>query len=365
MNLTITEDAEVNIIFNEKLNDIIRGRGNGDLRIVFTREGQFDVFGEYLVESGDYLFTAWGIVAKPFTVRRGGRIVWTGDPINANLDITAEYAGLKSQLNTFLSEYLTTASEQTIREARTRHDVDLTMKLGGTLYSPIVTFDLGFPELQGELRSYADSKLRILRQNESDLNDQVAGLIIFGSFLPSNNPLAGNLVSTSSLAQSGYNTLSEFVSNQLSYLLSGFLQEAFTENGFVSGIDFEIGFSKSAELIDGQVALDGLVPDEIEVHFKPRFQNDRWGFDYGTNFVRESPYGISNYVIHDFVIEYYLTVDRRLKLRAYGKWDKDEVDFENEQKYGVGINYRKEFGDILDFKKAFKEDVKKSINSGN
>jgi hypothetical protein len=141
------------------------------------------------------------------------------------------------------------------------------------------------------------------------------------------------------------------VSNQLSYLLSSILQEALTDNGFVSGIDFEIGISRNAGLLNN-VANNNYFPDEIEVHFKPRFQNDKWGIDYGTSFVnaKNSSFGITNYVIHDVALEYFLTEDKRLKLRAYGKWDKDEVQFQNEQKYGMGLNYRKEFGSLVDFK---------------
>jgi len=67
----------------------------------------------------------------------------------------------------------------------------------------------------------------------------------------------------------------------------------------------------------------------------------------------------TNYLIHDFILEYYLTDDKRLKLRAYGKWDKDEVEFQNEQKYGLGINYRKEFGTLTDFQKSLTKDIKK------
>ena len=359
MNLTITDDAQVNMIFNERLNDVIKGRGNGDLRIIVSRQGDFNIFGTYEVESGDYLFTAWGIVAKPFTVKQGGLITWTGDPINANLNIETEYTGLRVPVNVFLDEYLTNASTAVQTEARKRTQVDLTMKLTGTLYSPIVNFDLNFPELQGELRTFADNKVRTLRENEADLNEQVAGLIMFRSFLPSNS-FGDNLLTSESLTQTGYNTLSEFVSNQLSYLLSGFLQEALSENGFVSGIDFEIGFSRNSDVTeDGGFETTQLIPDEIEVHFKPRFQNDRWGFDYGTSFVNSRIVDNTNYIIHDFVLEYYLTNDRRLKLRAYGKWDRDEVltTGSNVQKYGLGINYRKEFGNLTDFKKALSQDI--------
>lgn len=364
MNLSITSDALVNIIFNERLNDVIKGRGYGDLRVIVSREGDFNIFGNYEVITGEYLFTAWGIVAKPFEVKRGGVITWTGDPVNANLNIETEYSGLRAPTNVFLAEYLETASPEVNQEARQRTPVDLTMKLTGTLYNPVVNFDISFPELQGELRTYADSKVRTLRENVADLNEQVAGLIMFRSFLPSNS-FGDNLLTTGSLAQTSYNTLSEFISNQLSYLLSGFLQEALAENGFVSGIDFEIGFSRNAIVDDGSVDVDRLIPDEIEVHFKPRFQNDKWGFDYGTSFVNSTTQGITNYVIHDFVLEYYLTNDRRLKLRAYGKWDKDEVEFENEQKYGLGINYRKEFGSLTDFKKSLSQEIGTLNDEGN
>lgn len=359
MNLTMTEDAQVNIIFDEKLNDIIRGVGNGDLRITIARDGKFNIFGEYEVERGEYLFTAWGVVAKPFQVRRGGLITWTGDPINANLNLEADYADLRAPVNILLAEYLVSTNTNLEQQARKRTRIDLTLKIGGTLYTPDVNFDIAFPELQGELRTYADSKMITLRENEADLNEQVAGLIMFRSFLPSSS-LGSVFTTGNSFVETTYNTLSEFVSNQLSYLLSGFLQEALTENGFISGIDFEIGFSKNANLLGGAPQSDNYLPDEIEVHFKPRFQNDKWGFDYGTSFVNanaQSTRVITNYVIHDFVLEYYLTPDRRLKLRAYGRWDRDEVVFENEQRYGLGINYRKEFGSLTDFKRGLSEDL--------
>ncbi len=358
MNLSITEAAQVNIIFDEKTNDVIRGNGIGDMRVVVTREGDFNVFGDYEVFDGEYLFTAWGIVAKPFKVRKGGNITWTGDPVNANINIEADYEDLRVPTNIFLQEYLVTGNQQLVLESRKRTRVDLTLDLTGTLYKPIVNFDIGFPELQGELRSFADAKLRSLKENSVDLNEQVAGLIIFRSFLPSNR--FGNVITTgNAVVETGYNTLSEFVSNQLSYLLSSILQEALTDNGFVSGIDFEIGISRNAGLLQN-ATNNNYFPDEIEVHFKPRFQNDKWGLDYGTSFVnaRNSSFGITNYVIHDVALEYFLTDDRRLKLRAYGKWDKDEVQFQNEQKYGLGLNYRKEFGSLLDFK----NDMEKQMN---
>ncbi len=365
MNLSITPEAEINVIFNENINDIMTGHGDGNMRVVISREGDFNIFGEYVLDRGEYLFTYFGgVISKPFTVEKGGQITWTGDPINANINLKANYEKLKAPTNVFLAEYLNRPQDQS--EARQRTDVDLMMNLTGTLYKPTVDFDIAFPELQGNLKNLADSKMRILKTNEADLNEQVAGLIMFGSFLPSSS--FGNAVgSASGLASTGYNTLSEMISNQLSHILSGFLQEALSENGFVSGIDFDLTFGKTSQFgqeIPGQpgqpTTNTSIIPDEIEVHLKPRFQNDRWELDYGTSYINNEVNAstVPNYVVHDFNIGFYLTEDRRLKLKAYGKWDKNSLG-DDGSKYGVGLNYRKEFGSLTDFKEALSEDIAK------
>jgi len=367
MNLTITQEAKVNIIFDESTNDIMKGVGEGNMRVVISRLGDFNIFGNYVIDQGQYLFTYLnGVISKPFTVKKGSEITWTGDPINANINLEANYENLKAPTNIFLAEYLGGRNNGPAPDeaaAKQRTDIDLKMYLTGTLYKPDVDFDIEFPELQGNLKTLAESKMRLLRTNDADMNEQVAGLIMFGSFLPSSS-LGSTVGSASGLARTGYNTLSEMVSNQLSHILSGFLQEALSENGFVSGIDFELGFSKNSqfgeEFSDGQ-ANNSFIPDEIEVHLKPRFKDDRWEVDYGTSYVNGQNNFINvipNYVVHDFNIGFYLTDDRRLKLKAYGKWDKD-VQGDDGAKYGIGLNFRKEFGSLTDFQKALTDDMAK------
>ncbi len=363
LDLTITNDAKINIIFDENTNDVIKGVGRGNMRVVMARKGDFNIFGEYVIESGEYLFTYFGgIISKPFTIKEGGVITWTGDPINANINLEANYEKLRAPLNVFLAEYLIESSSSS-NDAKQRTDIGLKMFLTGTLYKPEVNFDIQFPELQGEVKTLAESKMRILRENEADLNEQVAGLIMFGSFLPSTT-LGSTVGSTAGLARTGYNTLSEMVSNQLSYLLSGFLQEALTDNGFVSGIDFDLGISKSTAFGDdiNPDATSSIIPDEIEVHLKPRFQNDRWEIDYGTSYVNRVDSEIE-YLIHDFVISFFLTDDRRLKMKAYGKWDRDFSD-QPEKKYGLGLNYRKEFGSLIELKQSLTKDIGRLKPSG-
>ena len=58
------------------------------------------------------------------------------------------------------------------------------MNLSGSLLQPDISFNIEFPDLSGELKGYANTKVNILRANENAMFQQVAGLLITRSFLP-------------------------------------------------------------------------------------------------------------------------------------------------------------------------------------
>ena len=74
-----------------------------------------------------------------------------------------------------------------------------------------------------------------------------------------------------------------------------------------------------------------------------------------------------NNFIGDFVLEYFLTDDRKLKLRMNGRYDVDEIGGQRRQKYGLGVGYRTEFGTLSNFKqtmaKQFREGIGESAES--
>jgi len=357
MDLTLTPDAEVSLIFNEAKGDIIRGRGRGNLKIDITRQGAFDIFGEYEIEQGEYLFTVPGLpVAKPFVVERGGIVRWTGDPVNTSLNITANYR-TRTSIKPFIEEYLTLSSPETQRLAEQRSEVDLRLILGGTLFKPEIKFDLTFPNLTSDISSFADSKLRLLRTNELELNSQVLGLIVFNSFLPSSR--VSDVFGASGLQSAGINTLSEFISSQLSLILTNLINSTLEDNGLISGVDFEVGV-RNNNLALGSAATSNLFPDEIEVRLKNkfRFMDERLSLNLGGNYVFQNQGQAVNQVLPDFAIELELTNDRKLKVRLYGKGDIDPTTLTSlRQKYGLGVAYRTEFGSMLDFEKKMKSKI--------
>ena len=73
MNLEITPDAEIQIIFDAKVGDVMKGHGSSEnLNINLNKKGDFKIFGDYIIEDGEYTFTLGPIINKPFSVENGG-----------------------------------------------------------------------------------------------------------------------------------------------------------------------------------------------------------------------------------------------------------------------------------------------------
>jgi len=349
LNLTVTDDAQVDLIFNEYTRDILRGVSQGDIQINLNRAGDMTLYGEVEVVSGNYLFTSTG-VNKPFNIRPGGTIVWNGDPYEAELNIVADYAGLRTSVSTLIEEYLLNASLTAQQEARQLTKVQLELILTGPLSEPEINFDIKFPDVTGELSGYLDNKMKTLQADPNALNQQAFGLILLGQFIPSND-VAG--VNSSNLAGVGIaNTLSEFISSQLSYYISEFLRGAIEDVGFISGIDFDVGYNQSYDFITQNAAVT-----EWEVHMRNRLFNDRFVVDVGGSYVTDNPWRSETYFAGDYALEYALTEDRRLKVRLY--YRNDETIEGRKNKTGIGLSYRREFDNFGDWLKGLESDAKK------
>ncbi len=367
MNIEMTEDALAQLVFDEKAGDIMQGRGNGNIKFSVDRLGEIEMYGNYEIAQGEYLFTLLNVVNKPFVVTEGGTIRWDGDPYNAIIDIEAEYTGLNTSLTNFISEYLNGVNPGDLEtEARKSQSVLLKMFLNGQLQQPDINFDISFPGLQGQLQNVADSKLRIIRQDQGELNRQVFGLLVIGSFLPSGN--SSGLTGRGDLI--GRNTISELLSNQLSIHLTRLLSEVFTDVGFISGVDFNINYNVYDNELS-TVGQGGLPRTGRALQLRQSLDlfNDRLtvevggNVDWGNNLVGTTN---SAFLAGDVVIEYAVTQDRRFKVRAYSLTDAAILGGRR-NKLGVGLSWRREFDNknIGDFFSKMKKDAKESQKKSN
>lgn len=347
MNVSVNEGAVVEIIFDEQSGEILRGSGNGNIQFGVTRAGEMTMNGLFEIEKGDYLFTNF-IVRKPFIIKRGGTIRWDGDPFDALINVEAEYEKLRASVAVFIQEYLLRAGDNARSDAQIKTEVDLTLILTGFLSSPNIDFTIDFPNLTGEIKGYVDSKMRILRSDQNAMLEQVMGLLLTRSFLPSNTILnSAGSVATSSLN----NTVSELISTQLSSYLSGFLSDAVEGIGFINSIDLDVGVdinpfgaAQDVTTIDDILTESG---NNVDFRFSNRLFGDRIIVDVAGNYTTNSPLTTDGqYYTGDYALEYMLTDDGKWKIRFYHR---DDFTIEGRRKkYGLGLAYRREFDNFAE-----------------
>lgn len=335
LDITVQRGAEMQIIFNEQSGDVIKGAGRGAVQISVPRGGDFKMFGEIVIDEGEYLFTLYNLFNKGFRVKEGGTLTWNGDPFGAIINLEAEYRDLSASVYSFIQEYLVAASDELKAAANTNTSIDLRMKLRGDLLKPTIDFDLFFPNLRGDLQSYVESKIRVLKQDQNELNKQVSGLILFGQFLPADFAL-GTQARAFAL-----NSVSELVSNQVSLMVTELLKDLVGE-GVLSDINFNV-----------RQALTSSGSNEFQFSLKPYFLKDRLSVQVGGNIQNNVPgTEVNTFVGTDVVIEYAITPDRNLKLRIFQKLQPDVGG--RRFQVGTGLSFRKEYDSFADFIRSFK-----------
>jgi hypothetical protein len=342
LDLDVTPDADIRIIFDQKAGDIIKGRGYGNIRMEIDPKGTFNMYGTYNIEQGDYLFTLQNFFNKYFSIDRGGSISWTGDPYGALIDINAIYNTKASVYDLVVGSGISVTSDDEMRELQRRIPVDVYLNLSGSLLLPDITFDIRLPE-ETTLSSAAYQQVQKVKQDEGELNKQVFGLLLLNRFLPTNSG-TGN----QNIGADVNNSVSEFLLNQLSYWTSQIR----------SDVDVNFNYQSYEANLNATNPNDLTKRNELEVALTKRFFNDRLALEAGGNFDfaatntsgtgGNSGGGSSTNIAGDFSLEYKITPDGRLSGKAFSKSQYDVVNERYKTKNGIALSYKREFDKLKD-----------------
>jgi hypothetical protein len=169
-NLEVDEKSIVNIL-TEVGN--LSGAGDAQLNLKITTLGDFEMRGDYIINQGQFDFTANNIINKSFDIRKGGTIRWTGNPSDAEINLNAVYSTRTSLLPLYSAAGRTVTDDQ----RNTRVVAEAEMLLKGSLLNPEIDFNLNFPNntsIKTELQGYLDDK-----DNEAQ---QVINLVVRNNF---------------------------------------------------------------------------------------------------------------------------------------------------------------------------------------
>ena len=322
--LEITPDAEVRLIFDDQIGDVMRSKGSANLNLKITKDGDLNMFGNYVVKDGDYLFTLQNVINKRFDLEEGGTISWNGSPYDAEINLTAVYR-TRARLYDLL------ANIDTNDIYKKRVPVDLKLKMRDKMMNPDISFDIDLPTADGDTKSKVRSVLYVSDQQENiqELNKQVFSLLVLNSFLP-----PSGAESSYGRANVGSTTSSELLSNQLSNMLSKISN------------DFDLGFNYRPG--------DELSNEEYELALSTQFFNDRLildgnlGYSEKGNVSNEAQN--TNNLIGDLSVEYKITKDGKLRVKAFNNSNQFSLTETNSAyTQGVGMSYREDYDTNKEF----------------
>lgn len=332
LKLEATPDAQVKLIFDEKIGDEMTGNGIGTLRMKITPAGEFNMFGDYTIEKGDYLFTMQNVINKRFILDNGGSIRWSGDPYDAEIDITARYKNLRASTYDLLQD----------TSNRKRIPVELSLQLTGNLFNPNVRFKIDVPGLDASLQNQLSSRL----STEQELNRQVFSLLVLNRFSP---PEEGkNTANESGSSNSVGANAGELLSNQVSNWLSKLSKDVNI------GVNYRPGDELNRK-------------DEFEVSLSTDIFNDRVSIDGSFGVNNNNTQSSASNVVGDFNVEFKASRDGRIRLRAFNKTNNNSyLNYLNSQyTQGIGIFYREEFNTKKDLFATFRERKAKKEKQSN
>ncbi len=306
IDLDVTPDAEVQIIFDPRIGDVLRANGFAHLTIE-SLGPDFNMYGTYTITKGDFMFTLQNVVNKRLIIQQGSTVSWSGHPLDANIDMDAVYKVRKALV------YDLTLDEA---DKEKRVEVNTHLLMTGKLVNPNIKFSVSVPSATND---EAIDQLNSLP--EEDLNKQVLSLLLVNRFTALTNYQSGFTGNTTT--NLGATTASELLSNQLSNWMSQISN------------DFDLGFVYRPG--------DENTQQEYEVAFSTNLLNDRVIFNGNVGYSENQRQLTNNPYTTDFQVEYKVNNKGNIRLRAFQKANNDITYNQAPYTQGIGIFYTEDF----------------------
>jgi len=336
-NLEITPNAQLTIVIDPSTGDKLVCRGTGNMAIKIDQNGSPNILGSYDITQGQYAFNFQRVLKRTFAIDPGSRVTFIGNILKSRFDITASYRVRTPTYELIRNQSTLSPSEE--NSSRQRSDVDVKLKLNGDLAKPIAKFDVEIKESSGAgATSSVSTKLSQLREDESSMNKQVFGLLIFNSFIAEEQTTSSTL-----LADAGQTAILSSVSSLLSNELNRLAKQ------YIKGVDLDFGVdSYSSNFGDGSTLFT-----ELKVGLSKRLLNDRLTVKLGGNVqfennetLQASTNNQNSTFSGDFILEYKLTEEGNYNLRFFQVLSNEENLFNQGANYsetGVSVFFTKSF----------------------
>jgi translocation and assembly module TamB len=303
-NIEVTKESKLQILVDPISGDSLVVQGDATFSVGMYPNGSLSVTGRYDISGGSYLASFNNLLKRDFKIEKGSSLTWSGNPYDANVDITAVYTVKTSALD-LVKDQISGMSQEERTKYRQELPIQVYLEMKGRLLAPEIKFRLDLAEDQrGALGGAIYAKLNQVNEEDSELNKQVFALLVLGRFVPSDPlALAGEGNSLTGLARS---SVSSLLTSQLNALSQKYVKGVDVNVGLESGQDYSTGTAENRTQL--QLALS-----------KSLFE-DRLTFQVGGNVDLEGPRSQQNSLNNfsgDIKVGYKLTEDGRWQMQVF------------------------------------------------
>ncbi|MCF0063914.1 translocation/assembly module TamB domain-containing protein [Dyadobacter chenwenxiniae] len=293
LDIDVDDKSEFKVVIDELNGDNIRLKGNAQLNTGIAPNGQLFMLGSYDVTEGSYDLTLQ-ILKRQFEILKGSNLLWTGDVMNAELNITAGYT-VEVDPGSIASKF----------QGASKVPIQVQVVITGNLTTPNITFNIVPDETIDKQVTNELTSQRFwedMKSNPSEMNKQAFALLITNKFITDQSSPGFNLGSSAEAV--ARQSVSQLLSDQLNNLASD----------LVKGVDLDIGVNSTADQTTGSRT-------DLNLGLSKAFLNDRLKISVGKNFEIESQSNSasSNEVFDNIALDYAITRDGRYLFRAFRK----------------------------------------------
>ena len=316
MNFVVTPEAEIKIILDDKTEDEIFARGNGEINLALDNLNDLTLNGSFKVKEGKYNFVMRPI-NQEFIIQENGTVTWTGDPYNAMLDLKCFY-----KVNANLNE-ISTLQNTSSSTGTGNQEIKCYLNLTESLLKPTISFDIQ----AAKTNEAEQSLLNRIKSDRDLLNREFFSLLLFKKFQPIDGQVnttgGGGSSAALDIAQSKINSMLSQVSKDYK------LNVGLDKNNLTLGTSYSVGITK------------GFYGDKLILKG-----------NFGVENTGASSYNNKNLPIGDVNLEYKLNDAGTFKVNIFNESNQNRIYSNNTALFtqGAGIQYQEEFNSFKNFK---------------
>ncbi|MBE9487654.1 MAG: translocation/assembly module TamB domain-containing protein [Bacteroidetes bacterium] len=315
LNLNVKKNLEAEIVVDPITGSSIKTKGEGKIFIyVVPKDGTFSMSGDYVIDQGTYLFILpnFNLVNKFFSIKRGGWIKWSGDPLDARIGVDAIY-NLKASLAPLFPGDKT-------NKYNSRVAVECVLSLKNKLLEPDIKLGIEVPGANPETQS----RLRSILSTEEDISTQLFFLLFSNTFYATET-------NSGVLSDVGVATGIEFFTSQINELIS-------SEN-----FDLVFNYRPRGDQTSNEVELNISAPilkDKL-------FIDVEGSYNFMDNEVSKASENMTN-LSGDFYLTWVLDSTGDIQLKGFSRTIDTFDENQGLQESGVGVYYKAEFNKFRD-----------------